>query len=95
MELQTRLIPNDPARHFTDRVKAYTQEMIIFLQSYCFGATFGVGARCTIPSPPNAEDDTIYNTTPVLHGTHVNVITHLPPAVDYAPPPGGAPTCWY
>jgi hypothetical protein len=44
MRLETRLIDNDPDQHSTDRVKCYTREMVLFLQSHCCGATFGVGA---------------------------------------------------
>jgi hypothetical protein len=85
MQLETRLIDNDPDRHYTDRVKCYTREMVLFLQSHCFGATFGVGARCPIPSRPEPDDIDDYNTSPVTHGTRVNIITHLPTAENYGP----------
>jgi hypothetical protein len=85
MELQTRILDHDPDTHYTDRVKCYTSEMIAFLQLDCFGATFGVGARLAAPAAPEPEDDEIYNSAPVSHGTRVNIITHLPLAENYGP----------
>jgi hypothetical protein len=83
MELQTRILDHDPYTHYTDRAKCYTSEMIAFLQLYCFGAIFGVGARLTAPATPESEDDELYRSAPVIHGTRVNIITHLPLAKKY------------
>jgi hypothetical protein len=67
MHLETRLIDNDPDQHYTDRVKCYTREIVLLLQSHCFGATSGVGACCPIPSRPEPDDIDDYNTSHVTH----------------------------
>jgi hypothetical protein len=85
MELQTRILEHDPDTHYIDRVKCYTSEMIAFLQLDCFGATFGVGARLAAPEAPEPEDDELYISAPVNHGTRVNIITHFPLAENYGP----------
>jgi hypothetical protein len=73
------------SRRGLDRVKCYTRDMVLFLQSHCCGATFGVGARCPIPSRPEPDYIDDYNTSPVTHRTRVNIITHLPTAENYGP----------
>jgi hypothetical protein len=85
MELQTRILDHNPDTHYTDRVKCYTSEMIAFLQLDCFGAKFGVGARLAAHATPEPEDDELYSSAPVNHGTRVNIITHLPLAKIYGP----------
>jgi hypothetical protein len=62
-----------------------TRAMVLFLQSHCFGATFGVGARFQIPSRIELDDIDDYNISPVKHVTRVNGITHLPTAENYSP----------
>jgi hypothetical protein len=59
--------------------------MIAFLQLDLFGATFGVGATLAAPAEPEPEDDELYSSAPVSHGTRVNIITHLPLAKHYGP----------
>jgi hypothetical protein len=83
MQLETRFIDNGPDRYYTDRVKCYTREMVLFLQSHCFGATSGVGACCPIPYCPERDDTDDYTTSHVTHGTRVHIITHLPAAENY------------
>jgi hypothetical protein len=85
MELQTRILDHAPDTHKTDRVKCYTSEMIAFLQLDCFGATFWVGARLAAPAAPEPEDDELYSSAPVSHGTKVNIITRLPLVENYGP----------
>jgi hypothetical protein len=85
MKLEMRLINNDPDWNYIDRVKFYMREMMLFLQYHCFGATFGLGARCQIPSRPEPDDIDDCNTSPVKHVTRVNIITHLPAAKNYGP----------
>jgi hypothetical protein len=62
--------------------------MIEFLQDHCFESMFGVGAILPLRYPPDEDEDDneIYNTTPVLHGTRINIITHLHPEAQYGPP---------
>jgi hypothetical protein len=45
----------------------------------------GVGGRLPIPSPPDEDDNQIYNTRPVLHGTRVNIITNVKLEAQYGP----------
>jgi hypothetical protein len=85
MELQRRILDHDPDTHYTDRFKCYTSEMITFLQLDCFGDTFGVGDRLENPVAPEPEDDELYSSASVSHGTRVNIITHLPLAEIYGP----------
>jgi hypothetical protein len=84
--LQTRLETESTQYHYTDRAKCYTMEMIEFLQDHCFGSMFGVGAQLPIPSPPDEDDNEIYNMRPVLHGTRVNITTYMQPAAQYGGP---------
>jgi hypothetical protein len=77
MMLQTSLETESPQYHYTDHAKCYTMEMIEFLQAHCFGSIFGAGARLPIPSRLDGDDNEIYNTMPVLHGTCINIITHV------------------
>jgi hypothetical protein len=62
--LQTRLERESPQHHYMDLAKCYTHEMIVFLQSYCFGAMFGVGATWPIPSPLDEDKEEVFNSRP-------------------------------
>jgi hypothetical protein len=66
-----------------DRAKCYTSVMIEFLQSHIFGAMFGVGVRLNIPSPPDKDEEEVLKSRHVIHGTRVNVITHVLPVAYY------------
>jgi hypothetical protein len=80
MVLQTRLEMEFPQYYYTERAKCYTMEMIEFLQDHCFGSMFVVGDRLPIPYPSDEYNNKIYIRRPVLHGTRINIITHVMPA---------------
>jgi hypothetical protein len=77
-----------------ERVKAYINTHIQFLQSTIFGHMFVVGRRLVYPKLDQVPDPIggskwteLHRSKPVMNGVLVNVITHLPTTAQYGEAP--------